>query len=58
MGPKIQKMSADDAVENIFQFVEGGDELEHEIYYEEPYENRILNIFFLPKSVRLLLTNI
>ena len=51
-------MSAEDAVENIFKFVEGGDELENEIYYEEPYEIRILSYFFLPKSARLLLTNI
>ena len=48
MGPKIHKMSAEDAVENIFQFVEGGDELEHEIYYEEPYEIRNLSYFFYP----------
>ena len=58
MGPKIQKMTAEDAVANILQFVEGGDVLEHEIYYEEPYEIRILNYCFLPKSVRPLLTNI
>ena len=43
MGPKRQKISAQDAVANILQFVEGGDELEDEIDYEELYDEEQLS---------------
>ena len=43
MGPKRQKMSAEDAVANILQFVEGGDELEDEIDYED--EEKLSKIY-------------
>ena len=40
MGPKRQKMSAEDAIANILQIVEGGDKLEDDIGYEAKYTTK------------------